>query len=75
MFDAGREGAAGTHVLPRPPRQFVRPEPMFVRQTSGHFSRPKERFIVRHYRYFLRFPNKNPENATFGKKTFNHETH
>jgi hypothetical protein len=39
--------------------QAVRPKPMMVHQSSGHFSRLKERFSVRHYRYFFHdFPTK-----------------
>jgi hypothetical protein len=37
---------------------------------AGHFSRENGKVCVRHYRYFLRFPNKNPENATLAEKSF-----
>jgi len=48
--------ALNTQNYVRPPafaQGYGGPEPMVVHQTFGHYSRPKERFIVRHYRYFF----------------------
>jgi len=41
-----------------------------VRQSSGHFSREKERFIVRHYRYFFTISQQKPGKRNFCEKMF-----
>jgi len=43
---------------------------MIVRQSFGHFSRLKERFIVRHYLYFLAISQQKPGKRYFGAKKF-----
>jgi len=45
---------------------------MIVWQSCGHFSRPKERFIVRHYRYFFTISQLKPGKRYFGKKWQRH---
>jgi hypothetical protein len=44
--------------------------PMIVGQSSGHFSRPEERFSVRHYRYFFTISQHKPRKRNFHKKYF-----
>jgi len=39
---------------------------MIVHQSSGHFSRPKGKIIVRHYRYFLAISQQKPGKRYFG---------
>jgi len=46
---------------------------MFVGQTSGHFSRPKGRIIVRHYRYFFTISQQKPGKRNFCEKYFFYE--
>jgi hypothetical protein len=41
---------------------------MFVRQTSGYFSRERGEIIVRHYRYFFTFSQQKPGKRNFGEK-------
>jgi hypothetical protein len=44
------------------------PEPMFVRQTSGHFSKKMGTISVRHERYFFTISQQKPGKRNFGKK-------
>jgi hypothetical protein len=53
--------------------QAVRRKPTIVRQSSGHFSRPKERFSVRHYSYFLTISKQKPGKRYFHEKKLNRE--
>jgi len=41
---------------------------MIVRQSSGHFSRPKGKLSVRHYRYFFMISQQKPGKRNFGEK-------
>jgi hypothetical protein len=69
--DVRREGASnGTRGRVRSPNLFVRPNPMFVHQTSGHFSREVRKVNVRYYRYFLVKTQQKAQNPNFHKKCF-----
>jgi hypothetical protein len=52
------------------PSIFVRPKPMFVRQTSGHFTTLTEKIIVRHERYFFTISQQKPGKRNFFENVF-----
>jgi len=78
---AARRGARGLWTFHRacyarlisgspPGWRAVRPEPMFVRQTSGHYSREKGGIIVRHYPYFFTISQQKAGKRNFHTKYF-----